>query len=527
MQRDMPDAESLEPAARRSKPGAESLEPKASSGLSYFVALAVALALVVFRAFVWVWYPHADFDSDQGIVGLMAKHLAEGRAFPLFFYGQSYLLGVEAWLAAPVFALAGATPFALKATLLGLNLLLAWLLLRELVGTAGLRPWAALACSVFVVLPGPVTAAFLVRAVGMNIEPFIAVLLLWITRRRPIWFGLILGIGFLNREFTISGLSAVVAVEVLDRSLFTRAALAARGVSLLVFAAVWDLVRVLAPYSSSHGPGTPPGMLAGAAGSLVAVSTFASFSAPRLWTDVRQLTERHLPVLLNARSLEVSSAAGPVPGVQGADWLWPVLLVALGVPLAVALWRLAREPRRLSSGSAAFPLYLILVGAQAALVYAAARGAAMGIYTQRYMLLALLLPVGVSALVMGQVPGRKLRGVACAGLLLWTAITLADTARLAQAFVRTPPPDSRQELTRALVSRGVHYGTADYWDAYAVTFWAGERVRLTSGISRIAEYDRLVSAHGDEAVSLKRRACEGCQEVARWWWITGKGTPWR
>jgi hypothetical protein len=174
----------------------------------------VGVALVVFRAFVWVWYPHADFDSDQGIVGLMAKHLAEGRAFPLFYYGQPYLLGVEAWIAAPVFLVAGATPFTLKATILGLNILVAWLLIRELARATGLGGWTALACSVFVLLPPPVTAAFLSRAVGMNIEPFLAVLLLWLTRRRPAWFGLILGVGFLNREFTAYGLAAVVALEV-------------------------------------------------------------------------------------------------------------------------------------------------------------------------------------------------------------------------------------------------------------------------------------------------------------------------
>ena len=31
------------------------------------------------------------FDSDQAIVGLMAKHLSELRAFPVFFYGQTYM----------------------------------------------------------------------------------------------------------------------------------------------------------------------------------------------------------------------------------------------------------------------------------------------------------------------------------------------------------------------------------------------------------------------------------------------------
>ena len=44
-----------------------------------------------------------NFDSDQAIVGLMAKHLSELQTFPLYFYGQGYMLGVEAWIAAPFF----------------------------------------------------------------------------------------------------------------------------------------------------------------------------------------------------------------------------------------------------------------------------------------------------------------------------------------------------------------------------------------------------------------------------------------
>jgi len=212
---------------------------------------------------------------------------------------------------------------------------------------------------------------------------------------------------------------------------------------------------------------------------------------------------------------------------QGAAWLGPVLLIALGVPLGVAVARLARQPRELSAGAAGFPLFLILVGAQSALVYAAARGEAMSIYTQRYMLLALLMPVGISALIMRILSSRALKGLAVAGLLVWGGIALGDTARLARRIVAEPPPDIRAALVDALVQRGVRYGTADYWDAYAVSFVSAERVRLASGISRIVEYERLVSAHWAEAVSLKRRPCEGCEKAAGWWWVTEKGRPWQ
>ena len=73
----------------------------------------------------------------------MAKHLIEGRAFPLFYYGQHYMLGVEAYLAAPVFLVAGISVATLKFPLLVLNVAAALLLLRILQRDVGLRPWVA------------------------------------------------------------------------------------------------------------------------------------------------------------------------------------------------------------------------------------------------------------------------------------------------------------------------------------------------------------------------------------------------
>src|SRR5215471_16311019 len=85
--------------------------------------LAAVVALVLFRSTMFVFKPGLDFDSDQAIFGLMGKHLAEGRAFPLFIYGQNYLLAIEAWLAAPMFMLFGVSVPTLKLPLLAINVL--------------------------------------------------------------------------------------------------------------------------------------------------------------------------------------------------------------------------------------------------------------------------------------------------------------------------------------------------------------------------------------------------------------------
>jgi hypothetical protein len=109
--------------------GPHTVEPSAARRERWLVGAGIA-TLVVVRSAVLVFWEQAHFDADQAIVGLMAKHLAELRAFPLFYYGQNYMLGVEAWLAAPVFLIAGASVATLKLPLLALNVVVALLLLR-------------------------------------------------------------------------------------------------------------------------------------------------------------------------------------------------------------------------------------------------------------------------------------------------------------------------------------------------------------------------------------------------------------
>src|SRR5262245_13363969 len=119
----------------------------------------VVTLLIVFRVAIFMFWPQSHFDSDQAIFGLMAKHMAERRAFPVFMYGQTYILGVEAWLAAPVFVLVGASVAALKFPLIIINIAIALLLVRLFWREVGLEPWLALVATLFFVLPAPGTAA--------------------------------------------------------------------------------------------------------------------------------------------------------------------------------------------------------------------------------------------------------------------------------------------------------------------------------------------------------------------------------
>jgi len=62
--------------------------------------------------------------SDEAIIGLMARHIAQGREFPVYFYGQTFNGGaaLEAWLAAPLFLAFGPSVLALKAVVVVLSL---------------------------------------------------------------------------------------------------------------------------------------------------------------------------------------------------------------------------------------------------------------------------------------------------------------------------------------------------------------------------------------------------------------------
>ena len=153
------------------------------------VVIAFAVGLVLLRSAVFVFGAQPHFDSDQAVVGLMAKHLSEMRALPIFFYGQHYMLAVEAWLAAPLFYLGGPSVTALKLPLLGINLAVAILLLLVLERELKLRPIAAFVPTLFFIMPPPETTRLLLESNGGNIEPFLYVLLLWLVRRQPLIFG--------------------------------------------------------------------------------------------------------------------------------------------------------------------------------------------------------------------------------------------------------------------------------------------------------------------------------------------------
>src|SRR5262245_16326663 len=220
------------------------------------LALAVCLALLLLRTWFFFAWEESFFNSDQAIVGLMAKHLAEGRSRPLFIYGQEYMLAVEAWVAAPVMALTGSSVATLRGVLILLNAATGLLLLRLLVKDAGLALWSAVLASMpFWLAPVP-TAASLVEAGGGNIEPFLWVLVLWVLRRQPLWLGVCFGFAFLNREYTVYAVPPLMLVQIAEHRRLDRQLVASWLTSAVGCLLILQAVAAVKPFADIYGPGS-------------------------------------------------------------------------------------------------------------------------------------------------------------------------------------------------------------------------------------------------------------------------------
>lgn len=481
----------------------------------YYLTLVAVLLVVIVRSAVFVFWDRAHFDADQAITGLMGKHLAEFRAFPLFYYGQSYMLAVEAWLAAPLFALAGASVTTLKLPLLLVNMAIAWLLLRALVTDAGLRPMLAAVPVLFFALPAASTSARLVEANGGNVEPFLYALLLWTLRGRPAWCGFVFGLGFLQREFTLYAFLALLAVEAVQGRLFTRAGLKHRAITLRTAAEVWLVGQFLKQFSSAAGPGTTLSDIARSHDNITELSQRVCLDPATIAPGFARLATEHWPVLFGTAVYPLSDFGISSVVVQGGWWAAPVLaLVAIVAVAGGAI--VGRRPAH-PPGDATLPLFLVLTAAFSATGYVVGRCGGIDFYYTRYDLLSVLGMVGLSAWFLRSVASPRLRTMWLVLATGWFIVTAVPHVRLLVEYVRNPPTDIRGLIVQHLDARGARYALADYWIAYPITFLTDERIIVgSSDYVRIQEYQRQIEALPGGVVRLSREQCDtGYQIVPR------------
>src|SRR5438105_1491049 len=150
--------------------------------------------------------------SDEAIIGLMAKHILEGRYSPFYFYGISYNASCawEAYLAVIPFAIAGVGVVALKVptVLLSLACLALFYMMTTRLYSIRVATWASL---IFALWPGLLKWHFQPRGYAFYFLfiPALIIFFLIIEKENSrrgrdfFFFGLICGIAFWSMELLL------------------------------------------------------------------------------------------------------------------------------------------------------------------------------------------------------------------------------------------------------------------------------------------------------------------------------------
>jgi Dolichyl-phosphate-mannose-protein mannosyltransferase len=169
--------------------------------------------LVAVARFVILLTSQTHVHSDEAIIGLMGKHILEGRYLPFYMYGQAYNAGAawEAYLAAISFVLFGVGVISLKSCIVVLSLL-CLILFYWLCQALYDERTAFLATIVFALTPSLLKWQFQVRGYSWYFLsiPLLTLLLVSIqstpNRRWPLFllFGAVSGLSICSLELGIA-----------------------------------------------------------------------------------------------------------------------------------------------------------------------------------------------------------------------------------------------------------------------------------------------------------------------------------
>ncbi|MDG4799483.1 DUF423 domain-containing protein [Micromonospora sp. WMMD980] len=520
----------------------EADRPRASRRprLPTLLALLVGFAAVGYRlALLLADAPPSN--SDEATMGLAALHIARGDDFPVWFYGQAYMGTLEAYLAAPLVALAGPSVLVLRLPTLALYalfLLLSWRLTRRLGGD---RWYALLVVAVLALGADRVVKNQLIAGGGYpELNPAGAALALLTVAlcgngpgaRLPRWaaWGLVAGVLLWVDPLILPYALALGAVLVAwrRRELAGRAG-AALGGALLLGAApmLLDSLR--------HGRNP-----------LAAVLSAGGSGTSASWVE-----RWHGGVVVGP-----PLAMGFCSPGHCAPWQlwWAVAFPILLLLAAFTAWRTVRRPAGSADRRVPAAVRLALLGGAAAVLAAYTASSAAGrtpVESARYLsclavaVPALLWPLWQAArplaarlgrpvgrVVLGLDRRRELGEVAesdrsghphlgevesvrsvvagigavtvLAGMLGTGASATADAIRAAPAVHAAA--DRHRMLVDALGDLGVRHVRGGYWTCNRISFASGEETvcavvddELRPGFDRLPGYRRAVAADPDAA----------------------------
>ncbi|MEU4663027.1 DUF423 domain-containing protein [Micromonospora sp. WMMC264] len=485
--------------------------------LPTLLAVLVGFAAVGYRlALLFADVPPTN--SDEATMGLAALHIARGDGFPVWFYGQAYMGTLEAYLAAPLIALAGPSVLVLRLPTLALYalfLLLSWRLTRRLGGD---RWYALLVVAVLALGADRVVKNQLIAGGGYpELNPAGAALALLTVglcvtgagARLPRWaaWGLIAGVLLWVDPLILPYVLTLGALLVAWRwrELAGQAGVVLAGALLLGMAPMLvDSLR--------HGRNPVAAVLA-------AGGTGASAD----WADR----------LYGGLVLGPPLAMGFCSPGRCATWqLWWALAFPLLLLLAAfTAWHTLRRtwggPRSVERVSAGVRLALLGGAAGVLAAYAVSNAAGRTpIESSRYLSClavaapALLWPLWQAVRPLAEVESIKATGgraagararVAGVGAVAVLAGVLGTGAATTVEVIRAAPAvhaeaDRHRSLVDTLGALGVRHVRGGYWTCNRLTYATGENVLcavveddLRPGFDRLPAYRREVAADPDAA----------------------------
>jgi len=456
-------------------------------------------------------------ESDEAIVGLMARHILDGDGIPVFYYGQNYLGSLEAILVSGSFWLFGESNFSLKLVPLICSLIfivVSYFLARQYGGERVARLSALL-----VAVPPQALMIWSLKARGGFIELLIigSLSLIIVTQSvqrtttvKLASLGLVLGLGWwVNNQivFYMMAVAVVLGLVLLIREGFW--ALLGGGATILLFFFLggypfWHANFFEEPKFASFQTlfGGSKQSLKPAAGEDLTVS-FTRFQNEVFVPHLQGFWDESLPILLGARRFW--SVEDNFPGAS------KIALILYGVVLLLYLsaWLFSvfrKTEGRTSEKRAPFSLPLVFL-ACTVLIFALS---SFGWLSQapRYLLpvySVLFLVVGVACCSFNRAPGRFVGGVlALSILLLNLSSNFFSYSSQGWALGMIEPGEpfvyqgqrvqkDHQPLYSWLENQGYGHIIADYWIGYRVAFETGERVTFSrfsrEGPIRIAQYE--------------------------------------
>lgn len=450
-------------------------------------------------------------DSDEGTMGLMARHIAYAGAHPIFFYGQAYMGALEAYLAAALFRLIGPSLFALRLAVILLSMAAlgcVYLLARRLytpglalfaLGLLALGPPEALDREIFAgggyVETLLFSALALLLAHALALSAATGVPRSWRQLVAYAGLGLAVGLGLWSDTLVVPFMlgALLLAARFCRRELLSRA-----GICLLLGFVVG--VGPLLAYAA-QAPGHNP--LAGAAAVEQSSNAYQGNLVSLVAGEIAGTVAVSVPSITGGSALLplAPKSAWPLPNLTpGAavatlvHAIWGLGTLALLAIALVAGWRVVRGrgPEVAEHVSAEHAARVdawaraLLVGGAAltVLLFVASPVAARAPAEHaRYLIGMLLALPALLDLVWRRAWGRASlwHGGAQAVLGLVFVVFLAGAVQVAQGVPAARAVLAQQAQVMALLERnGVHAVFGEYWTCDRLAFLSGERVICAS-----------------------------------------------